>query len=158
LFSSSVWKQYHGPLYFVLLHLWAKLGTAEAMLRTLSVLIGSVALCLTYATALKLLHRRAALISSILLATSPFFIWYSQEVRYISLMISVALLSMLGFWSAIHGRGLVLWLVCAGTLAVALFSFVTCLFLVASQGTFLILSRTHRPLLLKWGLVQMPVF
>src|SRR5262250_1196069 len=39
LFSSSVWREYHGPLYFVLLHLWAKLGTSEAILRALSVLI-----------------------------------------------------------------------------------------------------------------------
>src|SRR5262249_15326762 len=60
LFSSSVWWQYHGPLYFVLLHLWVKLGTSEAVLRSLSVLIGGVAVCLTYATALKLFNTRLA--------------------------------------------------------------------------------------------------
>src|SRR5215475_11211876 len=61
LFSSLVWRQYHGPLYFVLLHWWAKLGTSEAILRTLSVLIGAVALCATYATAHQLFSARLAL-------------------------------------------------------------------------------------------------
>ena len=158
LFSSLVWRQYHGPLYFVLLHLWAKLGTSETIVRTLSVLSGAAALCFVYAIGLRLFDTRVALLTSVLVATSPFFVWYSQEVRYITLMIATAVLSMWALWRALSSQSLVWWLFYAGSVALALFSFVTCLFFVFAHGAFLASSRSYRPLLLKWIFVQIPFF
>src|SRR5262249_21880056 len=38
------------------------------------------------------------------------------------------------------------------------FSFVTCVFLVPTHGLFLALWRSHRPFLLRWVFLQIPVF
>jgi uncharacterized membrane protein len=78
------------PPYFVLLHLWATLGTSEFALRSLSTVLGGITVCLAYMTALQLCNRRVAWISATLLATSPFLIWYSQEVRYVMLILPAA--------------------------------------------------------------------
>jgi 4-amino-4-deoxy-L-arabinose transferase-like glycosyltransferase len=58
----------------------------------------------------------------------PFFICYSHEVRYITLMICASLLSMWAFWKALSSRKPAWWLTYAGTLALGLFFFMTCIF------------------------------
>src|SRR5262249_1439608 len=99
-----------------------------------------------------------ALMVSTLVATSPFFIWYSQEVRYITLMITAALFSMWAFWQALSKQNPVTWLVYAVALILALFTFLTCIFLIPTPGTYLLVSRTHLSLLLRWIVLQIPLF
>ena len=91
------WSAGHGPLYFRLLHLWANWGTSEFALRALSIIFGAITVGLTYLMGLRFCNRRVAWIAATLLATSPFLIWYSQEVRYVLLMIATALLPSMPF-------------------------------------------------------------
>ncbi len=101
-FSPVIWFR-QSPLYFALLHLWVQLGTSETILRALSVMFGSIAVCLTYIVGVRLFNKRVAWIATSILATSPFIIWYSQEVRYITLMIATSLLAMYTFHSLYLG-------------------------------------------------------
>src|SRR3989344_3625352 len=69
------------PLFHVLLHFWLWFGKSEIWVRLLPLVLGLISIYLLYLIAQKLVNQRVALISSLLLAISPFHIWYSQEVR-----------------------------------------------------------------------------
>ncbi len=72
----------HPPLYYLLLRLWGLIfGFSDIALRSLSVLVGTATIVLTYLFIKKLFDKRTALIGSLLIATSPLHIYYSQEVR-----------------------------------------------------------------------------
>jgi 4-amino-4-deoxy-L-arabinose transferase-like glycosyltransferase len=151
--SSSfalLWKKAQGPLHYILLHMWRHLGTSELAMRTLSVLLGAVAVCLFYATSMSLFTQRVTVLGTILFATSPFLIWYSQEVRYIILMIATALLAMYTLPRLNTRSRAGAWLVYGVTVILALLSFVTNIFLILAQGLYLLWSPAHRPLLRKW--------
>lgn len=72
----------HPPLYYVLLHFWIGLfGSSVVSARLLSVLIGTITLPVLHLAAKRLVGPRGALVTTLLLALSPFHIYYSQEVR-----------------------------------------------------------------------------
>ena len=104
------WSPGHGPLYFRMLHLWARWGTSEFMLRALSTIFGAITVCLSYLMGLRLRGQRMAWIGATLLASSPFLIWYSQEVRYVMLMMAAALLAMYAFHRALFAKRPIWWL------------------------------------------------
>ncbi len=149
-FSSAIWNNGQGPLYFALLHIWMTLGHGELVVRSLATFLGAAALCLTYAVGLRLVNRRLAAVGALLLATSPFFIWYSQETRYITLAIATSLLSMYSFHGALSTGSFRSWLTYAVATTIALFSFVPNAFVVFAQGLYLLLSQRSRQSLGKW--------
>jgi mannosyltransferase len=72
----------HPPLYYYLLHCWVRVfGNSEIALRSLSALMGTALVFVTYLLGQELSNRRVALIASFLVAISPFQIYYSQETR-----------------------------------------------------------------------------
>jgi 4-amino-4-deoxy-L-arabinose transferase-like glycosyltransferase len=153
-----IWKDGHGFLYFALLHLWTQVGTSELILRSLSVLLGAVAVCLTYAFSSALFDRRGTVIGTTLFATSPVLISYSQEVRYITLAVATTLLAMYAFRRLISQPGLRWWLVYGSATLLAFFSFLSTLLLPVAQGLYLLGSPSRRPFLKKWVVCQMVVF
>jgi mannosyltransferase len=152
--TASIWKKAHGPLYFALLHVWMQVGTSELALRTLSVLLGAVAVCLFYATSATLFSRRVTILGTMLFATSPFLIWYSQEVRYITLMLATALLTMYTFRQLLARGRPGWWLAYGSAMILAVAAFVTNILLPLVQGLYLLWSPAHRPLLRKWLVCQ----
>jgi len=86
----------HPPLYYALLQFWiAFAGKGEVAVRLLSVVIGVATIPLLYALAYKLFdNRRVALIAALLLALSPFHVYYSQEVRMYGLVTLLCLASV----------------------------------------------------------------
>jgi uncharacterized membrane protein len=152
------WRDGHGFLYFALLRLWVQAGTSEFVLRSLSVLLGATAVCLIYAMGSTLLNRRAAVIATALFATSPCLIWYSQEARYVTLMLLTTVLTMYAF-HRLSIRGHFGWWIAYGSAALlALFSFLSTLLLPIIQGLYLLGSPSRRPLLRKWLICQIVVF
>jgi 4-amino-4-deoxy-L-arabinose transferase-like glycosyltransferase len=149
-FSKAIWYNGQGPLYFALLHIWMLAGHSELVVRSLSTFLGAASLCLTYAVGLRLVNRKLAVVGALLLATSPFFIWYSQETRYITLAIATSLLSMYSFHGALSTGSFRSWLTYAVATTIALFSFVPNAFLVFAQGLYLLLSQRSRASLGKW--------
>jgi mannosyltransferase len=80
--------------YYLILQAWSVFGYGETSLRMLSVLIGIGAVLATYA-----LGRRfgVGLSAALLLAVSPFFIHYEQEVRVYTLLVAWSALTTLAY-------------------------------------------------------------
>src|ERR671938_379746 len=71
------------PLYYVLAWLWTRVfGSGEAGVRSLSALLGTLAIPVFYLTARELTRsERAAVAVAALAAFNPFLVWFSQEAR-----------------------------------------------------------------------------
>jgi 4-amino-4-deoxy-L-arabinose transferase-like glycosyltransferase len=156
-FSPQIWTKGQGPLYFALLNLWGRLANSEAALRSLSVLAGGIAIWLIYVLALHLFNRRTAQISALILGTSPFLIWYSQEIRYITLSIATSLLATYTFRKALTRDSVWPWLWYAVTLILAIGAFVTNIFLPLIHGAYLWSLQRNRPII-PWLKSQAVVF
>jgi uncharacterized membrane protein len=86
------------PLYHVILHFWILLfGHSDPALRSLSALFGTISVLLVYKVGTELFNRKTGLVAGLLLAISPFAIFYSQEVRPYSLLMLLTLASFLFF-------------------------------------------------------------
>ena len=68
------------PAYYLLLRAWSLLGESEAWLRLLSVILG-VSTIVVFVRWLSVESPLAALLGGLYLATSPFVLRYSQELR-----------------------------------------------------------------------------
>lgn len=85
----------NGPLYFLLLRGWIKLaGTSAFALRFSSVLWGVVSVALLYALMRRLHTRYSAVYTALLLAFSPYAVWYAQEIRMYTWVPFLALLAL----------------------------------------------------------------
>jgi uncharacterized membrane protein len=158
LLTRGRWFGGRGPLYPALLHLWARWGTSKFTLRSFSALLGGITVVIGYLMGLRLSNRRVAAIGTTLLATSPFLIWYSQEVRYITLMITAALLAMYTFHLALSAKRLRWWLLYFGSLILAIAAFVVNILLPVAQGVYLMSSPARRAVLRPWLVCQLLVF
>ena len=85
----------HPPLFHILMHYWiGAFGLSEVALRSFGLLFGMLAIPAAYWAVRVLYTRRAGLIAALLLAISPYHIWYSQEARMYSMMMFFGLLSV----------------------------------------------------------------
>ena len=133
------------PAYFILAWAWSRIaGSGELGLRLFSVLCGTATVPVAYAAAARLFSRRTALITALLVATSPFMVWYSQEARSYALLVLVAALSFWAFaraFSSADSRSLAWWAVASSaSLIVHYFA----IFLVLAEAAWLCVVRTDR--------------
>jgi uncharacterized membrane protein len=92
----GITKDVHPPLYYLLLHFLMQLGkSSEWFLRLPSVFFGILTILMVYKLVIDLFDKKTAILTSLLLATSQFHIYYSQELRMYSLF---CLLATLSFW------------------------------------------------------------
>ncbi|GAB4547001.1 MAG: hypothetical protein Kow0063_41590 [Anaerolineae bacterium] len=92
-------RDIHPPAYYLLLHVWARLaGDSEFALAFFSLAFGLLLIPLTYALARRLLGPGASLWAALLVAISPFNLWYAQEVRMYTLG---AVLGLVTLWCAL---------------------------------------------------------
>ncbi len=88
-------RDIHPPGYYLLLHVWARLaGDSEFALAFFSLIFGLLLIPLTYTLARRLLGQTVALWSALLVATSPYNLWYSQEVRMYTLGAALGLVTL----------------------------------------------------------------
>lgn len=85
------------PLYYVMLHYWMEMfGTGNEAVRSLAGIFGLGTLWLSWLLAKRLFGKTAALITLVLLAVSPFEVFYSTEARMYTLVtFEVAALGLL---------------------------------------------------------------
>jgi uncharacterized membrane protein len=88
----------HPPLYFLLLHAWLRVvafgqPATEFLVRYPSVIFGVLLVPLVYVFGCRLLNGSAARLAGLLIALSPFHVWYSQETRMYTLVAFLTLLS-----------------------------------------------------------------
>lgn len=94
----------HPPLYFLLLHAWLRLTAfgqpaIEFLVRYPSVIFGVLLVPLIYVFGRRLLSERTGLLAALLIAISPFHVWYSQEARMYTLITFLTLWASYALWS-----------------------------------------------------------
>ncbi len=118
------------------------LGTGTTATRLWALAVGCLAVAAVYFTALRLFKsRRAAVLSAIVLITSPFAIYFSQEARFYSLTMLVSALSILAFLRAWEMGGVAAWLAFAGAGALVLYThYFAAAVLFSTQAAFTIVA------------------
>jgi uncharacterized membrane protein len=98
---------HNGPLFFLLLRPWRSLaGNSEFALRYPSALLSTLAIPLGFTLARQLgFSRRAGLLLGLLLATSPYLIWYGQEAKMYALLLALVSLAFIAYLKARAGAG-----------------------------------------------------
>ena len=131
-------------LYYVLAWPWAHaFGLGEVGLRSLSALVGTLAVPVSYAAGAALGSRRAGVVAAALVAVHPFLVWYAQEARAYSFLVLLGACTVLFLGRALRAprrADLALWAV-ASSLAIATHYFA--LFLVAAEAGWLV--ARYRP-------------
>jgi mannosyltransferase len=85
----------HPPLYYLLLHVWGRLaGWSEFAMAFVSLCFGILLIALVYRVAREWFNVRVAWIAALLIAISPYNLWYSQEVRMYTLGAMLGLASV----------------------------------------------------------------
>ncbi len=153
----------HPPLYYLLLHVWIELvGAGPVAVRLLSVLIGVATVPLLYLAGRRLFGREVGLAAALLLAVSPFHVFYSQEVRMYGLvtLLGVAALCFACPGGRAGGRWWV-WVGYVAAAAAALYAEYYAVFLILALNVVVVLrwARGRRPVkeLFSWLAAQAAV-
>ncbi len=89
----------HTPLYFILLHLWIKfwglfgLGENDTTMRLLGFIPSFLIVPISFYIGKNLFNKAAGYFAALMLAFSPFLIYYTTELRFYGMMCFFALLS-----------------------------------------------------------------
>ena len=95
------------PVYYVLLHFWTALfGESEFATRLLSAVLGSFSVFLIYLFGKELMNKNTGLLASIILAVSPFQVYYSQEARTYTLLVVITLINNYFFFRLLSSYNL----------------------------------------------------
>jgi 4-amino-4-deoxy-L-arabinose transferase-like glycosyltransferase len=104
LVGRSAFHDLHPPLSYLLFMPWIALfGTAEAAVRSLPMLLGSVSIALIGFLGRRIGGVRAGLACAAFLAFSPFHIAYSQEARPYALAVTLTIAAHLFFLRSLGG-------------------------------------------------------
>lgn len=131
LVMSESWSSIHSAifetggnsfLYYVVLHLWRKVGEWDAWLRALSALAAAGAVPVLFFIGREFVHRNAALLGALFLAFSPFFIAYGQELRGYSFGLFFICLATLYLIRAVRRDAVTDWVGFVVSALLALFS------------------------------------
>lgn len=148
------------PLYYYLLHIWMLIsGHSEFAVRFASVVCSVLTVPLVYLFARRLLTPALGVLAALLMAFSPFHVWYAQEARMYAL---VTMLGVLSCWLLLRALADVerrqrtsplLWLLLVLVNIAAVYSHYYAFFLVAFQVVFLALCWLwhSRPRPSLWG-------
>jgi len=133
------------PLYYLMLHLWMRLGRNAPTLRLLNVLLNLTVVGVTFWLTRALFGLRSATAAGLLTAVSPFQVYHAQELRMYSLL-CLALLLYLVFFSIIYldrpRKGYLTWVGLVLSGAAAMYSHNLAVFtLVSANGLLLLKGR-----------------
>jgi mannosyltransferase len=148
----------NGPLYYLALRPWLHLvGLSEYALRFLSVILGTLAVPLVYRLSRRLFPSppSLALVATLLAATSPYLVWYSQEGKMYSLVLALVLLSMDRYLAALERGGWQRWLLYVVFTGAAVYvHFVAALMVPVQILAFFLMKRETRRVRWKAWLVS----
>jgi len=148
-FPEIFWN-IQGPLHATLVNLVGRLSTSEVALRAASAVAGVALIPITYLLGKELVDRKTGLIAALLIAISPFAVWYSQELRNYSFLMFFSALSTLLVWRIVEksGRG---WALYVASVVLGILSNFAMGFLIAAHNVFAAgRAFTDRRLLGRW--------
>jgi mannosyltransferase len=145
-FLRTMWYgEVNMAFYYFVLRGWLHLGDTEFWLRSLSALFGVAALAATYFLGKRFLSPQAGFAAAALLAVNSFHIQYSQELRSYSLIVLLLVLSASAFLAAMETpHRSHLWVIYAVLSALAIYTQVFAVFVIASQWLVLTPGRIKR--------------
>lgn len=98
LISAAVQDRTHPPLYYILLHSWIGIfGPSEMAVRSLSIIFSGVLILVLYGLLRRFMDRGMAYGLLLLVALSPFFVYFGEEIRPYSLIALAATVNLLFF-------------------------------------------------------------
>lgn len=105
LYYYNRWTYVNPPIYFLGVHYVSRLSDSEAALRLLSAIAGVMAVAAFYGLSRTLVPRRHAWMMTLLFATSPLAVHYSQENRPYSFFLFESILAAWGLAAFVkYGR------------------------------------------------------
>lgn len=134
------------PVYFTVQYFWAKtFGMSPAVVRMLSVFIGTLTIPLVYALGRRLFSSAAGLPAAALLSVSLTHIYFSQEIRVYAMVIFLAVLSIYCLLRATEQQAKMRWwgLYVSTNLLLA-FTHLFAVFLFAVQVVYLVAACRRR--------------
>jgi hypothetical protein len=131
------------PLYFLLTWLTTRAGSSPETFRLVACAAGTATIPLTYLLGRRTVGRLPALIGTVLVALSPFLIFYSTEARAYALVMCLVLASSLALLEALASNRLRWWLGYAVFECAAVYSHYTAIFALGAQLLWALF--THRP-------------
>lgn len=140
--TKILWEQEANMwFYYLILHLWQKLGTSEFIIRSLSGIIGSASLVVFWHVAKKLFGKKVALISVFLMLINVYFIITAQLARGYILSLFFTLVSMYIFTNFDKKGGKVLYVI---STALSVYTHFYAGFIFLSQILFAILTKKFK--------------
>ncbi|MBD1843183.1 glycosyltransferase family 39 protein [Cyanobacteria bacterium FACHB-63] len=135
----------HPPVFFLAQHLWLRLfGNSEIAMRSLPALWSLGAITSAYGLGRKLLDHRSGLLFAALLATNPFYLFHSLNVRMYTPLVLWAILSV---WALLELISRPRWkwqVVFIASIALGLLTFyLFAYWIVVLAGLVLVLDRKH---------------
>lgn len=150
-------EQAAAPLYYIIQYFWAHwVSDSLISLRLLSILLGMMAVPLTYVLGSYLYGRTAGLVAALCLALSPQHIWYDQEPRVYPLVTLLAVLSAYALMRAFRDGSKKWWAVNLAANILLPWTHVFTVFFLLAEGCFLLvfLRRVSFKRLTLWAGIQ----
>jgi mannosyltransferase len=134
------------PLYYTLLHAWLALGLGDhaRSVRLLSAALGIASICVIYLCGRAIGGPRVGLVAALLLAVSPFRVWYSQEARMYALLALLCGQSVFLLWRALTYGSARAWIGYALTTTLALYTQISATFFIFGEGVAALLFLVAR--------------
>lgn len=143
----------HPPLYYLLVHALLQVRNSYLVPRIISALAGALSVLTLYVLAARLYGRLSGLAAALLLAVSPFHLWYSQDGRAYELAGLFVLLSYLTLFSAVDSYRRSRWVLYIVCTSCCLYTDYTAALALLPQALFLARARSDgqaRSLLTAW--------
>lgn len=143
----------HPPLYYSIIHVVLALHNNYLMPRIVSAIVGAAGVGVLYLLGTRLGGRTAGIVAAVLLAVSPFQVWYSQDGRGYELAGLLVLLSYVALLSALDQPRKSLWFAYGLSLALCLYAEYTTALVLLPQVLLWKRARERgltRPLTLSW--------
>jgi mannosyltransferase len=152
----------HPPLYFILFHLWMSVaGRSEFALRFTALFWSVLLVPLVYLLGRRAFGTGTGTAAALLMAVSPFHIWYAQEARMYTLATFLGLLSSYLLLLALQKGRRSLWLAYTLAALAAPYAHLYACFVLLYQSLFALLwvwrSRPRVPFLRAWLLSQVSI-
>jgi mannosyltransferase len=134
------------PLYFLSTHLLRQVSETDFLLRLPSVYYGVLAIAAMFILGKALLGCREGLVGAFLLAISSFHLRYSQEARYYSLLVLLAMFSLYFFYRGLHEKGKLCWVGYVLSTSLAVYTHLFSLLFVAVEVIYVVICFAQRSL------------
>ncbi|HEX5194873.1 MAG TPA: glycosyltransferase family 39 protein [Solirubrobacteraceae bacterium] len=122
------------PLFFIFAWLTAKLGNPQVWIRLPSIVFGAATIPVLYLIGCRSVGRIPGLIAGLIMALSPFSLYYGVEARPYATMVFWLSVSTLALLLAVDTRDRRWWALYVVAAAAAAYSHYTCIFVLVVQG------------------------